>query len=57
MNSDHNTSSDKVLMKSHQAHTEKYQLLKVVGQGSFGTVFKAVGTANGKRVAIKYINM
>lgn len=32
---------------------ERYKILKTVGDGTFGTVFKAVNKSNGEVVAIK----
>ena len=44
------------LLSLHQAHTQKYRLLKVIGQGTYGKVFKATCEATGETVAVKFID-
>jgi serine/threonine protein kinase len=51
------SNSDKNLIEYHQANTTKYTILKKVGKGSFGTVFKAVNNLNQQTVAIKFIDL
>lgn len=44
-----------VPVKSSELIVEDYDFLQIIGQGAFGTVFKAVCKATGEGVAIKYI--
>lgn len=52
MNRNHNES-----VKKHNMSTEKYELTKIIGEGAYGTVFKAICTKTKKPVAIKFINL
>ncbi|MES1902744.1 MAG: Serine/threonine-protein kinase 24, partial [Paramarteilia canceri] len=36
---------------------DDYRLLKIVGKGSFGVVYKAIDTQNSREVALKMIDM
>ena len=41
----------------HQKNTDKYKLLKVIGEGAFGLVFQATCDGSKKKVAIKYVDL
>lgn len=43
------------MISQHQQNTDKYTLLKIVGEGQYGTVFKARNKTNNQDVAIKFI--
>jgi serine/threonine protein kinase len=49
-------SSQKDIIARHQNHTDEYTLLKIVGKGQYGTVFKAKCNSTAESVAIKYID-
>lgn len=42
-------------LEEHQKNTQRYTLLKVVGKGQYGEVFKAKCNITNQEVAIKYI--
>lgn len=44
-------------VKLHQKYTDKYKLLKVIGEGAFGLVFQATCNKSKKKVAIKYVDL
>lgn len=45
--------SDNII--EHQINTNKYLIIREIGSGSFGIVFKAKSVTTGRKVAIKYI--
>lgn len=47
----------KETIKLHQSNTNIYVLEKIVGSGAYGTVFKAKCCRDGKKVAIKFVNI
>ena len=44
-------------MDHHQANTRKYTLLKCIGKGQYGRVFKAIDRQSEQIVAIKYVSL
>jgi mitogen-activated protein kinase 1/3 len=42
-------------LEHHQAQTQRYRLESEIGSGTYGTVFKALDTHSGNKVAIKWV--